>query len=270
MNNSEKIINEEFFKNGITTKLIEEINNFVVTTIEDNPRDRYWSDSAREVLGLLILSNLFDGNKISVLNLLKVIQFDSRVKKIILINIDNIRNNIILKPFTSNLEIINTEKPFQCVVEIIEEGLKNLVKDKYNELEIMIPFLDIDNIKTSDDDTEDYDWVCGIKIEKNYYIDNTTEQTILFDYSEGKHLDLDGSAKIEKISKNEIILKVDDYIILNNVLEREDEEKGKKDVILKLNQFTSGISAKFMPVMVYFKIKVLYIRKQKKIHRMIK
>lgn len=139
--NYEEIINKEFNNNGITNKLVNVITKFVIELIEEYKQDRFWSDSARSFLGLLILSNLTNGNRISINNLLEQIKDTNTIKNIILNNIDKLNDNCNLQIFTSNVAIINSDKPLKSVIQIIEEGLskytRNFVQNNDNINELM-------------------------------------------------------------------------------------------------------------------------------------
>lgn len=143
----EEIINQEFNNNGITNKLINGITKFVIELIEEYKQDRFWSDSARSFLGLLILSNLTNGNRISIDNLLEQIKDINTIKNIISNNIDKLNNNSNLQVFTSNVDIINSDKPLKSVIQLVEEGLNKYARNSVqnNDVNELIKQVSIGN-----------------------------------------------------------------------------------------------------------------------------
>ena len=135
----ENIISLEYNKNGITTNLVNEIEEFVVATIEDFEQDRFWSDSARNFLGLLILANLNNEKKINVKKILYQIANINSVKNIIADNINELKKYNELQIFTNNAQIIDSDKTLQSVLKLIEDGLlkyyakNNQEKNDYEE-----------------------------------------------------------------------------------------------------------------------------------------
>lgn len=108
--NYEDIINFEYNKNGFNENLVSEIIKFSVLSIEDFEQDRYWSDSARTFLGLLILSNLNSEKEINIRKLLYQISDINLIKNIITNNIENLEKYSILQLFTINAKIIESDK----------------------------------------------------------------------------------------------------------------------------------------------------------------
>ena len=132
----ENIISLEYNKNGITTNLVNEIEEFAVATIEDFEQDRFWSDSARNFLGLLILANLNNEKKINVKKILYQIADINSVKNIIADNINELKKYNELQIFTNNVQIINSDKPLQSVLKLIENGLiKYYVKNNQEKID---------------------------------------------------------------------------------------------------------------------------------------
>lgn len=121
--NYEDIINFEYNKNGFNENLVSEIIKFSVLSIEDFEQDRYWSDSARTFLGLLILSNLNSEKEINIRKLLYQISDINLIKNIITNNIENLEKYSILQLFTINAKIIESDKTLQSVLQLIENGL---------------------------------------------------------------------------------------------------------------------------------------------------
>lgn len=294
--NYEQNINLEFNKNGITSKLVNEITKFVIELIEDYKQDRFWSDSARSFLGLLILSNLMNGNKININNLLIQIRDTNTIKDIILKNIDKLNNNSSLRVFTSNVDIINSDKPLKSIIQLIEEGLNKYAKssiqrknnidelmkqvsignekamkelaqkyeneDEYN-VEEYIHFTDFDKFDTTDDETEDFDLVCGIRIESNY-AGGAVEQINLYDIGKGNIFNFNGETEIKDITKDEIVIRTENNMQLSKIQSKPTEEENKIDLILKVNEFITGWSTMIIPSIITYKMKVLYVRKKKR------
>ena len=119
----ESIISLEYNKNGITTNLVNEITKFTIMIIEDFEQDRFWSDSARCFLGLLILSNLNNAKEINVKKLLYQIADINSVKSIIINNIDELKKYPQLQIFINNAKIIESDKTLKSILELIEDGL---------------------------------------------------------------------------------------------------------------------------------------------------
>ena len=134
--NFENIISMEYNRNGITTNLVSEITRFVIATIEDYEYDKFWSDSARGFLGLLILANLNNERKINVKNMLYQVADCNSVKNIILNNIDELKKYPELQIFTNNIQIIDSDKTLQSILKLIEDGLiKYYVQNNQEESE---------------------------------------------------------------------------------------------------------------------------------------
>lgn len=132
----EQNINIEYRNNGITNNLVNEINNFTTITIEDYMQDRFWSDLARNFFGLLIISNLVNGNEIKTKELLYQIADINNMRNIIQNNISKISNNPLLQVFTKNVELLNSDKTFKSVLELIENGLiKYYAENTQDEIE---------------------------------------------------------------------------------------------------------------------------------------
>lgn len=166
--NYEQNINSEFNNNGITSKLVNEITKFVIELIEDYKQDRFWSDSARSFLGLLILSNLMSGNRININNLLEQIRDTNTIKDIILKNIDKLNNNLNLRVFTSNVDIINSDKPLKSIIQLIEEGLNKYAKSSIqgkNNIDELMKQVSIGNEKAMKELAQKYEK--GDEIERN-------------------------------------------------------------------------------------------------------
>ncbi len=247
-------------------------------------------------MGLLILSNLMNGNKININNLLIQIRDTNTIKDIILKNIDKLNNNSSLRVFTSNVDIINSDKPLKSIIQLIEEGLNKYAKssiqrknnidelmkqvsignekamkelaqkyeneDEYN-VEEYIHFTDFDKFDTTDDETEDFDLVCGIRIESNY-AGGAVEQINLYDIGKGNIFNFNGETEIKDITKDEIVIRTENNMQLSKIQSKPTEEENKIDLILKVNEFITGWSTMIIPSIITYKMKVLYVRKKKR------
>ncbi len=172
--NYEESINQEFNNNGITNKLINGITKFVIEIIDEYRQDRFWSDSARSFLGLLILSNLTNGNRISINNLLEQIKDINTIKNIILNNINKLNSNCDLQVFTSNVDIINSDKPLKSVIQLVEEGLNKYARNSVqnNDINELMKQVSIGNENAMKELAHKYENGDGIEknIEKAYKI----------------------------------------------------------------------------------------------------
>jgi hypothetical protein len=142
--------------------------------------------------------------------------------------------------------------------------LGNKSNDNYteeNDTEEYISFTNFEKLSTDDDKVANYNLVCGIKFEKNY-LNGLIEQTVLYELNEGNIFNFDDVVEIKKITPNEVVLRISDFVQLSKIAKVETEEPNKIDVTLKLNELVTGCSMKFVPSTVYYKIKVLYIRKK--------
>lgn len=131
--NYETIINYEYNNKGITTTLVNEIVKFVVETIENFEQDRFWSDYAREFLGLLILVNLNAIKSINVKEMIREVSDKEFVKSIILDNIGELQKYSEIQVFVNTAKIIKSEKTFESVLELIHKGLYKYFYEKLDE-----------------------------------------------------------------------------------------------------------------------------------------
>lgn len=112
----------EYQKNGITDKLVELLNCFSNEIIKDDKQDPFWTDSAKNIFNLLLLSDLLEENEITIQLLLGQTRTCDRAKKIIGDNIDKL-NKTELNKFMTSASILNSDKPFKSIVEIIYNAL---------------------------------------------------------------------------------------------------------------------------------------------------
>ena len=136
----------------------------------------------------------------------------------------------------------------------------------------ILRFTNLSDIDISDEDVNDYELVCGIKIETNYMGNPRIEQLTIFDIGIGGIFDLDGNAEIVDINENEVTLRINDTIDFKDA-ERVNycNEDNKKEVTIKVNANNiGGLCNKTIPSMILYKLKILYVRKSRKINNHIK
>lgn len=116
-------IKEEFNSNGITEKNVELLHKLAVQIIKDNKQDPYWSDTSREVFKLLILSNLINNKDFVLPDLVEQTKdvelsrniINSNLKKL---DVPELQKTMVVK------QILNSDKPFKSIIEIIHESVK--------------------------------------------------------------------------------------------------------------------------------------------------
>lgn len=136
----------------------------------------------------------------------------------------------------------------------------------------ILRFTNLSDIDISDEDVNDYELVCGIKIETTYIGNPRIEQLTILDIGIGGIFDLDGNAEIVDINENEVTLRINDTIDFKDTERVNDcNEDNKKEVTIKVNANNiGGLSNKTIPSMVLYKLKILYVRKSRKINNHIK
>ena len=118
----------EYQKNGITDKLVELLNCFSNEIIKDNKQDPFWTDSAKNIFKLLLLSNLLDGKEITIQLLIEQTRTADKTK--IVINSKMNRFDMPeLRSYMSSTSIINSDKPFKSIVDIIYNSLNETLKE---------------------------------------------------------------------------------------------------------------------------------------------
>ena len=156
-------------------------------------------------------------------------------------------------------------KNIEIVTNIRNKEIQQQPNNEY-EIEQYLNFTDFNNLNITDDETEDYDLVCGIRIETNY-VGGTVEQLNLYDIPKGSVFHFNYSeAEIINITKDEIVLRTDNTIELSKIQSKvTTEEKNKIDLHLKVNEFITGWSTMPIPLRVQYKMKVLYVRKKQQL-----
>ncbi len=122
-------------------------------------------------------------------------------------------------------------------------------------------FMELDKWDCSDEEALEYNLVCGLKFEVSYP-GGIVEQIRLQDISEDSYIDLHGKIIIEKISKDEVILKTMQNINFDTSKEEISEKESKKYISLKVGKLYTGEDLTILP-MSWLKIQILYVRKKK-------
>ena len=112
----------EYKKNGITNKLVELLDCFSNDIIKDNKYDLFWTDSAKSIFILLLLSDLLDGKEITIQLLIEQTRIAGKTK--IIINSKMSRFDMPeLRIHMISASLINSDKPFKSIVDIIYNSL---------------------------------------------------------------------------------------------------------------------------------------------------
>lgn len=115
-------INEEYANNKISLMLVKMLHIYADTKIKEDKQDPFWSKTAKNVLLLLILSNLVANENVSEKQIMEQIKEDAIAKMFIKNNIDKL-----LLPELSEIiiskSIIDSEKLFKSVMDIIREDM---------------------------------------------------------------------------------------------------------------------------------------------------
>lgn len=126
-------IENEYKNNGITFELFMLVNDFVVNVIEDDEIDIFWSDSARRLLGLGTVANLFNNNKLSISLLAEQVKDSSKLQQIIRNKFNEITAHEQLNEFSEIARILDSDKPLKSVLEVIEKSLLKLDSNNVQE-----------------------------------------------------------------------------------------------------------------------------------------
>ena len=122
--------------------------------------------------------------------------------------------------------------------------------------------MELDKWDCSDEEALEYNFVCGLKFEVSYP-GGIVEQIRLQDVMENSHIDLYGKIIIEKISKDEVILKTMQNINFSTSKEEASDENNEKYISLKVGKLYTGEDLTILP-MSWLKIQILYVRKKKR------
>lgn len=119
--NNERLgeIKEEFKTNGITPKIVNLLKALSSQIIKDEI-DPFWSDSAKHMLNLLILSNLMENKEFILSDLFEQTENVELVRNLINSKIDKL-DIPELKELMVVKQLISSDKPFKSIVEIIHK-----------------------------------------------------------------------------------------------------------------------------------------------------
>lgn len=116
-------INNEYQNNGITPKLCDLLKKFAEKIIDNDNKDIFWNDSAKNLIQILILCNLNDKKEVSITNLVENSQEIEKTKNMIEKNIEELKKVPELKEILIGEMIISYEKTYVSVMEIIHNNL---------------------------------------------------------------------------------------------------------------------------------------------------
>lgn len=121
-------MNEEYSKNGINQAVDSYIRVFVDNIIETNKQDRFWSDSARDFLALLMLANLVSGQKVSIDSLKEQTKESEFARNMIKDNLEKFDEIPDVKEFMGVITLLDSDKPLKSLVEIANSELNKYKK----------------------------------------------------------------------------------------------------------------------------------------------
>lgn len=121
-------MNEEYSKNGINQAVDSYIRVFVDNIIETNMQDRFWSDSARDFLALLMLANLVSGQKVSIDSLKEQTKESEFAKNMVKDNLEKFDEIPDVKEFMGVITLLDSDKPLKSLVEIANNELNKYKK----------------------------------------------------------------------------------------------------------------------------------------------
>ena len=126
-------MSEEYQKNGINEAIFSYIDVFINNIIETIAEDRFWSDSAKQFLSLLVLVNLLQNKKVTIPELYKQTSDVELSKKMIKDNIEKIKNLSNANAYIGIIGLIDSDKPFESVVNITKEQLIKYLPQEKNQ-----------------------------------------------------------------------------------------------------------------------------------------
>lgn len=119
----EVLINEEYAKNGISEELASYISVYVNNVIENDRQDRFWSDSARNFLALIILSDLVSEKQMNISKLIEQTEKVDLAQKIIKDNIEKFDEYGETQGFLQIGQLLESDKPLKSLVEVTHNSL---------------------------------------------------------------------------------------------------------------------------------------------------
>lgn len=116
-------INTEYGKNKINDRLIKMLHIYADVTIREDKQDPFWTDTAKNVLEMIILINLENLGAISTKQLIQQLTNTNELKTYIKANINKLSKPE-LAGIMSIKSIIDSNKPFDSVMEILRDAFK--------------------------------------------------------------------------------------------------------------------------------------------------
>ena len=115
-------INEEYNKNKISHNLIKMLHIFADSVIKDNKQDPFWTDTAKNVLEIIVLTNLITKNSCTKNDLAIQVKDTNIIKTRIKDNLEKLSIPE-LNGIMSSKSIFDSDKPFESVMDIIRKAL---------------------------------------------------------------------------------------------------------------------------------------------------
>lgn len=151
-----KNINEEYEKNKISDKLIKMLHIFADSVIKDNKQDPFWTDTAKNVLEIIVLTNLITKNSCSKNELAIQVKDTNIIKTTIKDNLEKLSIPE-LNGIMSSKSIIDSDKPFESVMDIIRKALAPKKTKLENNIEtVQENNSNTDNLKEYSQEMEGY------------------------------------------------------------------------------------------------------------------
>lgn len=114
-------INNEYTQNGITDKLVKMLHIYSDSNIKDTV-DPFFTQESKNILEIIIVSILKSENNVSFGNLSEKLSNIEDVKTFLKETISSL-NEPCLSEIINSKKLIDSDKPFKSVIEIIREGL---------------------------------------------------------------------------------------------------------------------------------------------------
>ena len=125
-------MSEEYQKDGINEAVFSYIDVFIDNIIETIAEDRFWADSAKQFLALLVLSNLLQNKNVTIPELQKQTNDVELSRKMIKDNIGTIKSVSNVDSYIGVVTLIDSDKPFTSVVNITNEQLIKYLPQERN------------------------------------------------------------------------------------------------------------------------------------------
>lgn len=126
-------MSEEYQKNGINEAVFSYIDIFINNVVETIIEDRFWSDSAKQFLALLILVNLLQNKNVTITELYKQTSNVKLSRKMLKDNIDKIKSLVNVNIYIGVMGLIDSDKTFESVVNTANRNLIKYLPQENNE-----------------------------------------------------------------------------------------------------------------------------------------